>query len=782
MKVTAICATSGRHACLERAVGFFLAQTYLDKELLIYNNSSVPLSLAEGYPGIICINAPLDAITGRRYTNLGSIYRDALSFVDSDIVCFWDDDDAYLPDHIEEGVKGLQRAKSLGDYKAYKPKYSWYRDANGIHAMDNTLEPSIFVEYETLKQYGFYQSTSDQHLKWINGLLNNGQIWADPTGTPTLIYDWSQAIPTYKTSGDPSNPSNFNNYQIRSQDHGDWIITSVAPDSYYQEFYTASKAIPYTETTPHMHTEVDQFIGQYATNPDYAHYFNGTKVLEVGSADINGTIRHHFKDCSYLGIDLAEGPGVDLAMPIQQLRMFYTFDVVVSTEMLEHDRGWQEALRAMYHALRPGGLLLITCAGPTRPEHGTSRTTPQDSPHTTDYYGNVSPADILSVLPENLFTMVDGRTVRGDNDTWFAGIKREVVPEKKYDEIVFVTAQPDERAFASEVEVQIHNFRKYGISSRMIVCVYWDKDQGLNSDWITLKHEYQEVEFHFFRSDTDDILPHQLHDYAPIIRPYCLKKLWRKKPELKDKAVFYLDSDVIFIDAPELDKYLADSTSYLTDTRSYLGVDYMKGKAVEIGQDPLLFIQRLCDISGVLVDKFLRGDLKASGGAQYVLKGVTEEFWQKVQEDCITIRSAFRQINRDKFYSIGQAKGQSAEDAGIQSWCADMWAVLMNLYYFNIEFSTPDFMKSIWSENEITRLQGDHLGTRILHNAGGNNVNGVGYMWDKTKFRRKYNGMYAGKWFWEVPEELDKTSQELCSCLYTEAIQRVGRHKGLLGK
>jgi len=38
--------------------------------------------------------------------------------------------------------------------------------------------------------------------------------------------------------------------------------------------------------------------------------FSDKKVLEVGSLNINGSIRQFFTECDYLGIDV--GPGVDV--------------------------------------------------------------------------------------------------------------------------------------------------------------------------------------------------------------------------------------------------------------------------------------------------------------------------------------------------------------------------------------------------------------------------------------------------------------------------------------
>ena len=55
--------------------------------------------------------------------------------------------------------------------------------------------------------------------------------------------------------------------------------------------------------------------------------------------DGNNTI--HFTDCDYLGLDIGEGKNVDIVCPVHKFVSFYKFDVVISTEMLEHDKYWK---------------------------------------------------------------------------------------------------------------------------------------------------------------------------------------------------------------------------------------------------------------------------------------------------------------------------------------------------------------------------------------------------------------------------------------------------------
>lgn len=88
-------------------------------------------------------------------------------------------------------------------------------------------------------------------------------------------------------------------------------------------------------------------------------------VLEVGSYDVNGTVRPLFAGASeYIGLDVVPGPGVDLVYDGLTLPFApATWDVVVSTEMLEHcTRPWR-IVAEMARVLRPGGTLLLTARG-----------------------------------------------------------------------------------------------------------------------------------------------------------------------------------------------------------------------------------------------------------------------------------------------------------------------------------------------------------------------------------------------------------------------------------
>lgn len=122
-----------------------------------------------------------------------------------------------------------------------------------------------------------------------------------------------------------------------------------------------------------MHESVQQFVQQVRPDP------TGKRVLEVGSRNVNGSIRPHFAGARiYYGIDVEPGDGVDGVTSVEaeaaaQRRLGLSergfYDIIVSCEMLEHARDWQAAFRAMAELLVPGGHLLLTTRGPGFPRH-----------------------------------------------------------------------------------------------------------------------------------------------------------------------------------------------------------------------------------------------------------------------------------------------------------------------------------------------------------------------------------------------------------------------------
>lgn len=92
----------------------------------------------------------------------------------------------------------------------------------------------------------------------------------------------------------------------------------------------------------------------------------GRETLEVGSLSVNGSVRESvvkMMPLNYVGVDISAGPGVDLLCDAHDLVSRFgenRFDIVISTELIEHTRDWRSAVSNMKRVLRPNGVLLIT--------------------------------------------------------------------------------------------------------------------------------------------------------------------------------------------------------------------------------------------------------------------------------------------------------------------------------------------------------------------------------------------------------------------------------------
>jgi len=162
-------------------------------------------------------------------------------------------------------------------------------------------------------------------------------------------------------------------------------------------------------------------------------FFNNKRVLDVGSGDINGNNRFLFENCDYEGNDVIQANNVTIVSKTKDLPFDdNSFDTIVSTECFEHDPEYKDSLLKIYKMLKPNGMLCFTCASTGRAEHGTRRTTPQDSYGTignvedmVDYYKNLTGQDINDVLNlDELFSEWDTYYNTKSFDLYFVGIKK----------------------------------------------------------------------------------------------------------------------------------------------------------------------------------------------------------------------------------------------------------------------------------------------------------------------------------------------------------------------
>lgn len=129
----------------------------------------------------------------------------------------------------------------------------------------------------------------------------------------------------------------------------------------------------------------------------------GLSVLEVGSYNVNGSVRPLFKEAkNYVGIDNREGPGVDRVMDASLLNFHGPmFDIVISTEMLEHDPAFWISMREMGRVLKPQGHLIITARGNGFPLHDYPGDYWRFMPQSFELLFQIAGCEVLQITPDH---------------------------------------------------------------------------------------------------------------------------------------------------------------------------------------------------------------------------------------------------------------------------------------------------------------------------------------------------------------------------------------------
>jgi glycosyltransferase involved in cell wall biosynthesis len=241
-KVSFVCTTYRRFTCVERIIAQYHAQTYPNKELIIFNTDiEHPLTLGFEDASIVVKNNNIDYVTNEPYKNRGQICRDAVVHATGDYFMLADDDDIYLPWHLQQAVDGIE---SLGT-DAWKPEKSFFAQPNKLSMARNVMEASVIVKMSRIREIGFRTDlTGFEGLSWYTKLRDEKQLNEhNEYYVPSYCFNWSdpKEIAGHKQSGDINNPNNFENHKLQSMDYAtrplqkDMDLTSVYKK--YYDFY-----------------------------------------------------------------------------------------------------------------------------------------------------------------------------------------------------------------------------------------------------------------------------------------------------------------------------------------------------------------------------------------------------------------------------------------------------------------------------------------------------------------------------------------------------------------
>ena len=213
MTIDCLMGTYGRYSLVREALACFLEQRAISQaSLLIYNQHPVPLRF--DHPSVRVVNeAPPEG--SLRFIRQRMI---ELSDPSAEFIHWWDDDDLYLPWHLEDCLM------HIGDAVAWKPASSWVSEGNVKFTLkSNRFEGSWLFRSEYLKSapLNTYPDYTD-HPVTLQTVEAGKLASTELGGRTSYIYRWdtgAEHLSGYSGSGDEDTQrSNIGLWRRRSDD------------------------------------------------------------------------------------------------------------------------------------------------------------------------------------------------------------------------------------------------------------------------------------------------------------------------------------------------------------------------------------------------------------------------------------------------------------------------------------------------------------------------------------------------------------------------------------
>lgn len=292
----------------------------------------------------------------------------------------------------------------------------------------------------------------------------------------------------------------------------------------------------------------------------------------------------------------------------------------------------------------------------------------------------------------------------------------------------FLIAFPDIPYYNWQVLVQINNLVKFGFANKMIFVV--GKNMGKEmSTQLKGVLDNTPVEYYVYDDTRKDA------KYPSSLRPHIMEKFFDENPHMSGETFFYTDPDLLISKSINFETLLKNDTWYVSDTRSYIDSKYIKSK----DSTEELF-KLMCHMVKIDPDTVVKND-DSAGGAQYIMKNMNAEYWKKVYKDS---EGLYKFMKKTEPYFTPKNP--------IQSWTADMWAVLWNAWYFGHQTKIPSRMSFSWATESIENWDEHHL----FHNAGATNQKDL---FKKTDYQKSpFNADFS------------HVSDKFCSYKYMEEV------------
>jgi len=301
----------------------------------------------------------------------------------------------------------------------------------------------------------------------------------------------------------------------------------------------------------------------------------------------------------------------------------------------------------------------------------------------------------------------------------------------------FLSAQSDNDYNIWQLQVQMFNFKKFGIEDKSIILLGFNPKIGVSDRALEFKDSTTaRVIFLPDNRDLSDRL------YAPSIRPHLIKQLYVEHPHmLENIAVLYHDCDILFIKLPHIKDLIQKREIYVSDINTH----YINRIDIEL-------IKEMCKIVGIPSSRVIKNE-ETSGGAQYLFNSTLNfsySFWNKVEDDSNNLYKLML-VSSEKY-------GSHMFD---QSWSADIWALLWNIWLLGVDTEISPELSFTVAHSPISELEKNN----IYHNAGV-----TPEMANKFFYKRDFINVSP------FGRDLSYVSNEFCSSFYVEEIMGASKY------
>lgn len=260
-KISFVCTTFRRFTCVERIITQYYTQTYKNKELIIFNTDmEYPMSLDFVDDNIKVVNNNTNYESGEPYKNRGEICRDAVTHATGDYFMLADDDDIYLPWHMQQAVDKIQEVEK----DAWKPQESFFATKHTVELVRNTMEASVIIKMNRIREIGFRtDKTGMEGLSWYTKLRDENQLNEHYRYcVPSYCFNWGDPphLAGHKQSGNINNPNNFEEHKLKSTDYA---YRPLQYNEHLGELYNPYYEYFRTHRTKFPERMMEKYVNQY---------------------------------------------------------------------------------------------------------------------------------------------------------------------------------------------------------------------------------------------------------------------------------------------------------------------------------------------------------------------------------------------------------------------------------------------------------------------------------------------------------------------------------------